>query len=412
MVEQGWPAFFRSQQDLLCNLITKLLCAFGDCTLLASPTKAQFESVDLVISSNTNCIAVNYLTTTILASTMDPETAKVAVELQIADINGLFDGLYDKADIPNGDARTSFQIMRKDLEQQLQILEGQLLLLKILREEHEGRVAFSRLLEEEKQAISDHQLSMELAGGAVSDPDFKQCSDDETTLCGAPECGSDEQWDMARELYAAAFDRQPTDRASLHRIRTAEAGNVKGKTKAMILGSDVLTKCCACMEVVSSKNTLTLECKPEVHTYCRVCLIDLFTSALDNTSLFPPRCCRLPIPLDTCRAILPKELVKSFDIKVEELATPNPTYCSNAECSKFLRSKDIKAEVGTCVFCKHKTCLRCKGSDHEGLCPSDPHVQLLMDVARRSRWQQCTKCNNMVELEQGCFHMTLVSASL
>jgi hypothetical protein len=29
-----------------------------------------------------------------------------------------------------------------------------------------------------------------------------------------------------------------------------------------------------------------------------------------------------------------------------------------------------------------------------------------MDMARRSRWQQCTKCNNMVELEQGCFHMT------
>jgi hypothetical protein len=91
---------------------------------------------------------------------MDPETAKVIVELQLADINGLFDGLYDEADIPIGDAHTSFQIMRQDLEQQLQILEGLFLLLKILREEHENRVAFSRLLEEEKQAASDHQLAM------------------------------------------------------------------------------------------------------------------------------------------------------------------------------------------------------------------------------------------------------------
>lgn len=343
---------------------------------------------------------------------MDPDSAKVAVELQLADINGLFDGLYDDVEIPTGDARTSFQIMRQDLEQQLQILEGQVLLLKILREEHETRVAFSGLLKEEKQAAGDHQLAMQLAGRAVSDPDVKQCADYEASLCDAPECCSDEQWAMARELYAAAFERQLDDRAPLNGIRTVEASDVKGTAKATILGSNALTKCCACMEVVSSKDTLTLECKPEAHTYCRICLVDLFTSALDNTSLFPPRCCRLPIPLDTCRVILPKELVKNFDLKVEELATPNPTYCSNAECSKFIRSKEIKADVGSCVFCNHKTCLRCKGSEHKGLCPSDPHVQLLMDVARRSRWQQCTKCNNMVELEQGCFHMTLVSVCL
>jgi hypothetical protein len=29
----------------------------------------------------------------------------------------------------------------------------------------------------------------------------------------------------------------------------------------------------------------------------------------------------------------------------------------------------------------------------------------LMDLAKRSNWQQCTKCSNMVELTRGCFHM-------
>jgi E3 ubiquitin-protein ligase RNF144 len=341
-----------------------------------------------------------------IATSMDPATAKLAVELQLEDIHDLLDGLYEEEELPDGDARTGLQMMQRELNQQLDILQGQVLVLQILKEEHDNRVAFSRLLEEEKRAASDHQLAMRLAGMTVSNPEVKQGADYEASLCETSECDSDEQWDMARELYAAAFEHEITDRAPLNGIRTVKAGEVKANTKSKILGSKSLTKCCACMEVVPSKDTLTLACKPEAHTYCRSCLTDLFTSAIVNTSLFPPRCCKLPIPLETCRAVLPKELIKDFDLKVEELATPNPTYCSNAECSKFIAPKNVKAEEGTCVFCKDKTCARCKGAGHKGLCPSDPHVQLLMDCAKRSRWQQCLKCKNMVELEQGCFHMT------
>ena len=53
---------------------------------------------------------------------MDPKTAKIIVELQLADIDDLLNGLYGEADIPNGDTRTSFQIMRQDLQQQPQVL--------------------------------------------------------------------------------------------------------------------------------------------------------------------------------------------------------------------------------------------------------------------------------------------------
>ena len=341
-----------------------------------------------------------------IATSINPETAKIAVELQLGDINDLLDGLYDDEELPDGDAGTSFRILQRDLQQALQILEGQILTLKILKEENDNRVAFFKLLEEEKRAASDHQLAMRLAGMTIAAPEVKRGADYEASLCDESKCDSDEQWDMAKEFYAAAFEREIADRAPLNGIRTVKAGEVKANTKSKILGSKALTKRCACMEVVPSKATLTLECKPEAHTYCRACLVDLFTSALVNTALFPPRCCKLPIPLDICRALLPKELIKDFDLKVQELATPNPTYCSNAACAKFIRPKDIKADTGSCVFCKENTCVRCKCTEHKGLCPSDPHVQLLMDVAKRGRWQQCTKCKNMVELEQGCFHMT------
>ncbi|KAF2257740.1 hypothetical protein CC78DRAFT_410341, partial [Lojkania enalia] len=144
---------------------------------------------------------------------------------------------------------------------------------------------------------------------------------------------------------------------------------------------------------------------PEPHTYCRDCLVGLFRSSITNTELFPPRCCKVPISLDVCHALLPKVLIKDFDLKVEELATINPKYCSSSSCAKFLRLEDIKSGIGTCHFCMQKTCVTCKEKQHSGLCPDDPHVGALMGLAERLKWQRCTNCKNMVELSMGCFHM-------
>jgi hypothetical protein len=131
---------------------------------------------------------------------MDPATAKLAIQLQLDDIDDLLDSLYDSIDLPDGDARTGFEMMRTDLQQQLQIFEGQVLTLKILREEHDSRVAFSRLLEEERQAASDHQLAMRLAGLAVSDPEVKRGETYEASLRSVSDDGSDEQWEMAKDV--------------------------------------------------------------------------------------------------------------------------------------------------------------------------------------------------------------------
>ena len=345
-------------------------------------------------------------------TSMDPLTAKVAIQLQLADIADLLDSLYSDDPTPQGDERASLETIQRDLTQQLSLLEGQVLVIKILKNEYSERVAFKKLLEEERQAVSDHQLAMRLAGIATGAANAAFDVDYEAQLREAKDTDQDEQWEMAKNLYAAAFEETPSqpafaDRAPLHGVRTAPAGQPSiGGTESKILDSHALVKCVSCMEIVSTRKTLRLQCNPEPHTYCRSCLLDLFTSAITNTTLFPPRCCKVVIPLDTCRAMLPKELIKDFDLKVEELATPNPTYCANAGCSKFIQPKSIKDDVGICAFCKQTTCTQCKNQEHSGLCPSDPHVQLLMDAAKRSKWQQCTKCKNMVELAQGCFHMT------
>jgi hypothetical protein len=126
--------------------------------------------------------------------------------------------------------------------------------------------------------------------------------------------------------------------------------------------------------------------------------------ALDDVSRCLPRCCKL-IPLEVCRVMLPKDYTKKFDLKAEELATPNPTYCASADCATFIRIKEIEADVGTCIECEEQTCVQCKRRAHQGLSPIDPHVQLLMDVAKRSKWQQCAHSRNLVEISYGCYRL-------
>jgi hypothetical protein len=77
---------------------------------------------------------------------MDPASAKLAVELQLSDINDLL-GEIDGSHITR-DQRTGFETMKTDMEGQLQLLETQVFILNLLRTEYDRRVAFYKLLEE------------------------------------------------------------------------------------------------------------------------------------------------------------------------------------------------------------------------------------------------------------------------
>jgi hypothetical protein len=93
---------------------------------------------------------------------LDPVTAKLAVELQLSDINATLMGLTNNP--PEGDKLAAFQDMRDNLQVILQILEGQVLALNILKNDHASRVTFERLRQEESQASRDHNMATQLAG--------------------------------------------------------------------------------------------------------------------------------------------------------------------------------------------------------------------------------------------------------
>jgi hypothetical protein len=364
---------------------------------------------------------------------MDPASAKLVLELQLQDINDILDGVYE--DPPEDYMREGYETVQAELRNQLHTVEDFLCVFQVLKAEYDDRVNLKRLLDEEKQAISDHQLAMRLSGLSMRHPAVKSSTDYQEslygdTLFGDCELDEDEQWKAAKAKYAAEMgivvekDEKEATTSEEEEPKPVEPPKPVGPPRCVcnscaesVLVEDILTvdfetycrdclaKCSACLDDVLVENSVTLGCQPEPHVYCHECLIDLFQCALVDTTLFPPRCCKVAIPLETCREIVPKELIKDFDLKVEELSTPNPTYCADPVCAKFIQVKDIKHEVGTCIFCEAKTCTVCKKEEHEGLCPEDPQVKLLMDAAKRSKWQVCGHCKNMVELSVGCFHM-------
>ncbi|OBT84646.1 hypothetical protein VE02_07062 [Pseudogymnoascus sp. 03VT05] len=115
------------------------------------------------------------------------------------------------------------------------------------------------------------------------------------------------------------------------------------------------------------------------HEYCRHCIQDLVRAALTDQSLFPPRCCRQPIPLNTIRTLLNSELVHGLINKKIEFETPNRTYCSTRICSAFIRSDNIANNV---------------------------EFHQILQMVRDNGWQRCYTCSSVVELKYGCNHIT------
>ena len=360
---------------------------------------------------------------------MDPATTKLAVELQLADVNEILGGLKAK-----NDEYAAFQAIKASFQDTMQLLDGQALALNILRAERANQIQFERLVREERQAVQDHDLARQLAGLAPKRPrsprpeiDYKNqdigLSDDEDSALHSASTITNSKVHIAttpdktqssiyfEQDYDGTFKvvDEPKTKASGPSSPVPSKAKAKAKEVNARDEHPTHTFCSACMDRHARFDVLELNCKRHDdvanHAYCRTCLIDLFKSSVTDTTLFPPRCCGVRIPLSNCVHLFPLELVKQYEEKEVELATPNPVYCSNRFCTQFIRPDNVMADIATCPTCDAKTCTVCKNPNHKGLCPEDPTVQMLMDVAGKKNWQRCYKCRTMVELLVGCYHM-------
>ncbi|OCL07443.1 hypothetical protein AOQ84DRAFT_408943 [Glonium stellatum] len=337
---------------------------------------------------------------------MDPATAQTALRLQLDDISKVLEEL-NKSNGKSSNEGVAFRTLQKDIQKEIEVLENRTLALRILRSEHDDVNRFQALLQEERQAIEDHQLACRLVSSPVQEEAPKTTS---TALILAKDADNTGEENFQNTIYndlgasiPLFYDYDSKSRGGRGEpSRPRNSTKYKGKAKAV----ETHIACCACLENKPHFDVLQLACKREEnHAYCRECLLDLFASSMTDSTLFPPRCCGNPIPVEAAAVFFTPAFVTRFKEKSIELSTPNPCYCSNQNCAKFINPRNIKSDLATCTNCQTKTCTTCKGPAHLGLCPSDPNVKLLMDEAGRRQWQRCYSCRNMVEMTVGCFHV-------
>ena len=100
-----------------------------------------------------------------------------------------------------------------------------------------------------------------------------------------------------------------------------------------------------CISCYERKESFELSCK---HAMCRGCLGQLLMKATGDLTLWPPRCCRLPIDLALAQQVLRLDERIVFIARMQEANAKNKMYCTNPWCSHFLNLDVIGMEEGHC----------------------------------------------------------------
>ncbi|TGJ79677.1 hypothetical protein E0Z10_g9088 [Xylaria hypoxylon] len=83
-----------------------------------------------------------------------------------------------------------------------------------------------------------------------------------------------------------------------------------------------------------------------------------------------------------------------------------------ANCQEWIRPADHRHHSNgrtsaTCRKCKTDICGDCYNKWHKSRhCPADPDTAQFLKVAEEAGWKRCFNCQAMVELKEGCNHMT------
>ncbi|XP_002972933.2 E3 ubiquitin-protein ligase arih1 [Selaginella moellendorffii] len=180
--------------------------------------------------------------------------------------------------------------------------------------------------------------------------------------------------------------------------------------------------CVICLEDVQDADIYTLtECS---HKFCSSCVKQHVEATVTTGRTFPVACpqveCTKKFTEGECKKLLSEAALKVFMKKIEEERIPDAqrVYCPYPNCSDlmdrrtFLDPKPRKL----CGACQRYFCLDCRVPWHTfSTCAGYQRLPLdlkdaadakLYRLAENQKWRQCKKCRWMIELLEGCYHMT------
>lgn len=148
------------------------------------------------------------------------------------------------------------------------------------------------------------------------------------------------------------------------------------------------------------------------HRMCNSCLRRIFVLSIKDAQHMPPTCCTSRhIPLKHVEHLFDDRFKMLWNRKYQEYTTKNRLYCPAKGCGQWIKPADLHKlhgrKYGRCPRCKTKVCTLCNNKFHPSSeCPQDPETARLVDMAKEKGWQRCFNCKAMVELKEGCNHMT------
>ena len=167
------------------------------------------------------------------------------------------------------------------------------------------------------------------------------------------------------------------------------------------------------------------------HRFCFQCVkqhveVKLLHGMIPNC---PHDKCKSEMVIDACGKLLTPKLGEMWKQRIKENAIPvtERVYCPYLKCSalmsktkisesaKSLQSAYPASGVRRCVECRGLFCVDCKVpwhgklscAEYKKLHPNPPADDVkLKSLANNKMWRQCGKCQHMIELSQGCNHIT------
>ncbi|OMO77266.1 Zinc finger, C6HC-type [Corchorus olitorius] len=168
-----------------------------------------------------------------------------------------------------------------------------------------------------------------------------------------------------------------------------------------------------------------------MHRYCFSCMKQHVEVKLLHGMV--PKCphegCKSELKVDSCGKFLTPKTVETLKHRIKEASIPvsERVYCPYPRCSALMSKSEVlgytkdvlvgaeRSGARKCVKCHGLFCINCKVPWHSNMTchdykrrnPNPPAEDLkLKSLATMNLWRQCVKCSHMIELSEGCFHIT------
>lgn len=221
-----------------------------------------------------------------------------------------------------------------------------------------------------------------------------------------------------RSIYASSSHTELDEFGegpSSHSTRKDETSWYVRLHRVLTLTSDSVCSCTICCDDISEV-AITAPCG---HVYDVGCMEAMFSKASTDETLYPPRCCLMPIHPSDVEGHINPQIMMQFHTRSLEFDTPlgSRVYCCKPRCSAYIGASTSEPSSMLCSSpeCSAATCGSCKQEAHpDARCTDQKELeqlaltQIATELLQEKGWQRCYSCHHVVEKSDGCYHMTCI----